>query len=260
MQGVKFVPTEDQLEIIRKGYENPYIRQTELAASLGINHYTLTKIANSMGLTKKRFTVWSLEKVDWLKNNYQLPYREMCEYLGFDEETIRKKLNELGIVRESVHRPYKLDMSDREFMLDLWNPSLTAPDIVEKYKDKYGIGESRIHQLRKQINIRPRVNTIRRESSAEKYVRTVLEDLDVAFQREKRVGRYSVDFYLGFHACIEVQGAYWHSKPKRIKSDERKRLFLKMHRYKILYIEESKLEQAKSKITDFLQNLGFPIQ
>ena len=124
-------------------------------------------MAKSLGLEKVRKSVWSSEKIMWLKSNYNLTYKEMCEYLGFNEETIRLKINELGLHRTTRYRPFKLDMSDTEFLSDLDNPTLTAPDIVEKYKDKYGVSESRIWQLRKQRRIKLQVDTIHRVSTSE---------------------------------------------------------------------------------------------
>ena len=260
MQGKKFIPTDEQLKEIEELYKSPDISQVEIAEKFGVSPSTLSRIAKEHNIVKVRQSVWTTEKVSWLKENYDLPYTKLVEHLGFDNETIRLKINELGIKRNTNHKPYKLDITDQEFLSDLRNPRLTAPDIVEKYKDKYGIGESRIHQLRKQERIKLQVNTLERESSAEKFVREVLEDLDVAYVKEKRIGRYSIDFYLGFHICIEVQGTYWHKKLKRRISDNKKRKYLESLGYKVFYIKESELEQSRNIILELLQNLGFPIQ
>lgn len=204
-------------------------------------------------------TKWTDEKISWLKENYNKTYKEMMEYLGISDDTIRQKINELGLERTTKYRPFKIDPNDTEFQSDLDNPRLSAPDIVEKYKDKYGIGESRIHQLRKQRGIKLQINTLARESSAEKKVREILEELDLAYIREKRIGEYSVDFYLGFHICIEVQGEYWHSKLDRIQADKRKRVFLRKRGYHVIYIWESELENAIAIIEKQLQIRGLPI-
>lgn len=259
MQGKKFMPTDSQLKEIEKLYKSPYISQSELAKKFCVSPSTMSRIAKEHNFVKVRQSIWTLEKISWLKNNYDLPYTELSNYLGFDSETIRLKINELGIKRNTNHKPYKLDMTDQEFLSDLKNPRLTAPDIVEKYKYKYGIGESRIHQLRKQEGIKLQINTIERESSAEKFVRQVLDDLDVAYIKEKKIGRYSIDFYLGFHMCIEVQGTYWHGTLQRKLSDIKKRKYLESLNYKVFYIYESNLEQSRNIIEELLKNLGFPI-
>lgn len=260
MQGKKFIPTKDQLKQIEELYKSPDISQVDIARMFGVSKDTMRRIANQNGMVKTRQSVWTTEKLNWLQNNYNKSYKELVEYLCFDDETIRLKINELGIVRETNHKPYKLDMTDEEFISDLKNPKLTAPDIVEKYKDKYGIGESRIHQLRKKEGIKLQINTIEHESSAEKYVKSVLSDLDVAYFKEKRIGRYSIDFYLGFRVCLEVQGTYWHKKFKRRISDTKKRKYLEELGYKVIYIKESELENSKNKLYKSLKNLGFPIQ
>lgn len=259
MQGIKFVPTEEQIATIKELYNSPDITQKEIADLLGVNPYTLNRIAKDLGLVKTRKNVWTSEKIAWLKKNYNLTYREMVEHLQFDNETIRLKINELGLKRTTVYRPFKLDMEDQEFLSDLDNPTLTASDIVEKYKDKYGVGESRIHQLRKQRKIKLQVNTIDRSSTAEIKVRSILEEIDVAYVQEKKIGKYSIDFYLGFKLCLEVQGRYWHSQSRRIESDHRKKQFLESKGYKVIYVWDDELHLAKGIITEALQNLGLPV-
>ena len=260
MQGIKFVPTEEQIATITELYSSPDITQKEIADLLGINPYTLNRVAKNLGLTKTPKSVWTSDKIAWLKENYNLTYKEMVEYLQFDDETIRLKINELGLKRTTVYRPFKLNMEDQEFLSDLDNPTLTAPDIVEKYRDKYGVGESRIHQLRKQRRIKLQVNTIDRSSTAETKVRGILEELDVAYIQEKKIGRYSIDFYLGFKMCLEVQGRYWHSQPHRVESDRRKKEFLESQGYRVIYVWDDELNLAKGIITKALQNQGLPIQ
>ena len=204
-------------------------------------------------------TNWTDDKINWLKENYNMTYKEMREHLGICDETIRVKINELGLKRTTRYRPFKLDMDDKEFLADLENPRLTAPDIVEKYKDKYGIGESRIHQLRKERDIKLQVNTLDRESSGQKKVREILDNLDIAYIKEKRIEKYHIDFYLGFKGCIEVQGSYWHSREDRKLRDIRKKKYLKENGYKVLYIWDNEMDKAEESILEFLKELGLPV-
>ena len=259
MQGIKFVPTDEQIATIKGLYNSPDITQKEIADLLGVNHYTLNRIAKDLGLAKTRKSVWTSDKIAWLKENYNLTYKEMVEHLQFDNETIRLKINELGLKRTTVYRPFKLDMEDQEFLSDLDNPTLTAPDIVEKYKDKYGVGESRIHQLRKERKINLQVDSIHRSSTSELKVQSILEELDVAYIQEKKIGKYHIDFYLGFKLCLEVQGRYWHSQSRRVESDRRKKQFLESKGYKVIYVWDDELNLAKGIIIEALRNQGLPV-
>lgn len=108
------------------------------------------------------------------------------------------------------------------------------------------------------MNIKLQVNTIQRESSAEKRVREALENLDLAYIKEKRIGRYSIDFYLGQKLCIEVQGEYWHNIPERKETDKRKREYLESNGYHVLYLWENDLDNSERDILAFLKNLGRP--
>lgn len=254
----KIVFTEKQIKFIKEQYPKLDLTLSQIAEHLGINISSVSRKAKELNLERPKCKIYG-EKLEWLKVNYNKSYAEMVEYLQVDSETIRVTINSLGLKRTTKYRPFKLDMNDQEFISDLENPRLTAPDIVSKYKDKYGIGESRIHQLRKQRGIKLQINTLARESSGEKEVRQILDSLDLAYIREKQFGKYHVDFYLGFKGCIEVQGTYWHSKEDRRASDARKRNYLERRGYKILYIWDNKLQNAKNDILRFIKELGFPV-
>lgn len=259
MQGVKYVPNEQDIKTIKDLYNNSDITQKEIAELLHINPYTLNKIAKTLGISKVRKDVWTSDKIAWLKENYNLSYKNMVDFLQFNKETIRLKINSLGLNRTTKHRPFKVNMADEEFLSDLDNPTLSAPDIVNKYKDKYGIGESTIHRLRKRRGIKLQLDWINRESSSEAKVREILDRLDLAYIREKPIGKYHIDFYLGFHLCLEVQGRYWHSKFSRILRDIRKRKFLESKGYTVLYVWDDKLDEAENIIKVALKGRGLPI-
>ena len=251
---------EQNKEFIIEQYNNPHITQTQIAQELGVNHSTLNRYAKSLGLTKAVKVKMTAEKLSWLKKNYNLPYKELIKHTGCCAEVIRQSLIKLGVKRTTKYRPFKLDMGDKEFLGDLENPTLCAPDIVEKYKEKYGIGESRVHQLRKQRKIKLQIDTLKRPSLLELRVRGVLEKLDVAFIPEKLVGKYHIDFYLGFKICLEVQSTYWHNKPNRVETDKRKKAYLEKMGYKVIYVWEDEISDAENYLRTTLQKLGLPIQ
>ena len=250
--------SSSQIDYIKEQYPILELTLKEISDNLGVSVETVRRRAKELGLERPKFRIYG-DNLEWLKLNYNKTYKEMEEYLNVDAETIRITLKEIGIKRSTVYRPFKLDMSDTEFLSDLDNPKLTAPDIVSKYADKYGIGISRIHQLRKERHIKLQVDTLSRESSAEMRVREILDELDLAYIREKRVGKYHLDFYLGFKACIEVQGEYWHSKPKRIECDYKKLNYLHENGYKVLYVWEDKIDESVNDILEFVKELGLPV-
>lgn len=61
------------------------------------------------------------------------------------------------------------------------------------------------------------------ETSIEKMVRLALLELDIAFEQEKHLGRFHIDFYLPeCNIALEVDGAFWHNKLKAILRDTRR--------------------------------------
>lgn len=251
--------TQEQIDYAKKQYQNPNITQVQIAKELGINPSTLNRYAKKWGIKKVLKSKWTSEMIAWLKVNYNKPYAELESHLSLDGETIRMKLKELNITRTSKYRPFKINPNDTKFWEDIDSPRLTAPEIVEKYK-QYDISVSTVHMYRRKRGIKLQVNTIQSESSSERAVREILEELDLAYIKEKKIDKYSIDFYLGFKACIEVQGSYWHNKPKRKEADKRKLNKLNSLGYKVLYIWDNELDTAKEKILEFTKILGLPIQ
>jgi len=58
------------------------------------------------------------------------------------------------------------------------------------------------------------------ESALQREVREALDALSVRYDRERRVGRYNVDFYLpDYGAALEVDGEYWHGTERQKQRD-----------------------------------------
>lgn len=103
----------------------------------------------------------------------------MKEHLHLDGETIRLKLLQLGIRRNRKSKPLKLNRDDAELMSDIANPYMTAPEIVEKYRDKYNFKDSAVHHFRKTMRIIALTPSINVSSSLERKVKKALETFDL---------------------------------------------------------------------------------
>ena len=251
---MKCMFSEEQISEIVALYSSG-VRGEDIAGRFNVPYKTMRKHLNFAGVIGR--IMWTSEKIKWLKINYDKPYKEMSKCLGICEETIRLKINELGLIRTTRYRPYKIDTSDASFWEAIDNPRLTAPDIVEMFKDKYGFGESRVHQLRKERGIKLQINHLEHFSTAEKQVQKILDKADLAYFHSKRLGKFTVDFYLGNQCCIEVQGSYWHTKVERVERDNRKKDFLDSNNYKVLYVWEDEI--SEKIILDFIKSLGLPV-
>lgn len=78
------------------------------------------------------------------------------------------------------------------------------------------------------------------ETSIEKAVRESLIRLQINFIQEHKIGRYSIDFAIGYTA-LEVDGEYWH---KDILRDATKTLFLQLHGWRVIRITQKEIEST----------------
>lgn len=195
-----------------------------------------------------RFNKPTQEQVDWLKANYAMKLADLERHMGLSDETITRMLKALGIERKRLWKVY-LPFTP-EVDAELRNPYLSHVKIASKY----GVHESTVAARRRNMGIRVRrcVGSTRIEDRVEE----MLKDLDLAYVPQKRVGRWSIDFYLGRGYCIDVHGTWAHQLPLVLERDVRKRRDLEAMGFKYLVLHEARLDDAVELIEDFVS--GFP--
>lgn len=82
-------------------------------------------------------------------------------------------------------------------------------------------------------------------------VMAVLDDLNVRYQREVKVGGYLVDFVVDGEFAIEVNGTYAHSHDDRQKERDRCAR-IEQEGYRLLIIDEPDVPDAASIIARFI--------
>lgn len=88
------------------------------------------------------------------------------------------------------------------------------------------------------------VHRYRGRTSIERAIAALLDSLNVEYEQQKHVGRYSVDFYVASkNLAIECDGEYWHSerKPGSLEKDARKDAYLKQKGYNVLRLREKQI-------------------
>jgi len=101
-----------------------------------------------------------------------------------------------------------------------------------------------------------RSHTIGREqTSIERKVKTMLDDIGIEYIAEKPMGAFVCDFVIkSVRLVIECDGGYWHSLPEVKARDANKDRWLKAHGYFVLRLSEddinSNQRECKRKIID----------
>jgi len=130
---------------------------------------------------------------------------------------------------------------------DLKNPKLSHAKLAFKWRvTPEAIGSAR---KRRGLGVwRTNHNTI-----LELRVQGVLDGLDIAYLKQKRIGRWSIDFYLGHGICVDAHGQWAHNKPEVQERDKRKRQELLAAGYKYLAIYEQEFTHPNSITTKLAQ-------
>ncbi len=62
----------------------------------------------------------------------------------------------------------------------------------------------------------------KRDTSIERSVRRVLDDLGITYIPQFKIGRYHADFLVAGFLVLECDGIYWHSRPEQVILDQRR--------------------------------------
>lgn len=201
-----------------------------------------------MEINGQKFNKLEQWQIDYLKENYHKKMTDLMSHLGICDETLYKLMNALEIKRTRLRKISIPHTEEAEALMR--NPYLSHVKIA----DKYGCTPEAVAKRRQLlgVTVRRNMSTTRLEDAMIK----IFEDLDLAYIYEKQIDKWSIDFYLGCRYCIDVNGAWIHSKEEVVKRDLRKAAWLNENGYRYLVVEESEMDWAIEKVRQF--TLGFP--
>jgi len=227
----------------------------ELGRQLGIDPRRISEIQLLAGVRERKYD--PIEKTSEFKKDIldtALTQKEVAEKYDVTPSCIGQHRRKLGI-RFDYGTRTKLPRTE-EVDNELKNPYLSHAELGRKYN----VSPNTIARRRKQLGVGVRLknyNTI-----PELEVKDILDELDYAYIQQKRIGKWSIDFYMGQKTCIDVHGTWTHNKPVYKDRDKRKKEYLKEKGYDYLVIWEKELEDienVKEKIKSFMVK-GFPYQ
>ena len=202
----------------------------------------------------RRFNIeeWQL---DYIKEHYQDKIADIAKATGIKHgQKVCEVIKHLDVKRVRYFKTYL--PRTPEVDAELMNPYLSHVELGLKY----GVTDSCVALRRKELGVGVRRKNY--DTIPELAVEAILNELDLAYLTQKRLEKWSIDFYLGRKYCIDVHGEWAHSKSKVEERDVRKVQFMIDNNYKYLVIHEAELEDieaVKNKIIDFVA-LGFPSQ
>lgn len=154
-----------------------------------------------------------------------------------------------------------------EWLKNHWND----PGMREQWKAsiKRACASPELRQRRREMQLRPDIAARRaaavaaafagrHPTSIERAVQAVLDELGIAYKRQKCLGHWVVDFYIpDKNLVIEAEGDYWHSLPEVVEKDARRDAWLTAHGYKVLRLAEHDIKaDAQACVLAGLQTIA----
>lgn len=274
-------------------------RVSKLAMGLGLPKKT-TKYLDYLGIKigNRVFKNITQEQIDYIKENFELGPAKIGREIGIDPrrvsdvileldlrdslekilpntEEFTKQLKDLSLTNKFLASEYGVTTSAiathrRKLSIKVNNIKLPRTDEVDKELKnpylshaelgrKYNVNPNTVARRRKELGVGVRIKNY--DTIPELQVKDILNELDLVYTQSKRIGKYSIDLYLGQKICIDVHGEWVHNKPKVQKRDKAKTVYLSDNGFHYLVIHEQELTdttRVKSKIISFLK--GFPYQ
>lgn len=82
------------------------------------------------------------------------------------------------------------------------------------------------------------------KTSIETAVEVILNELNVKYIFQKRMGPYFIDFYIpSMKLALECDGTYWHSKPEAQEHDKRRDHWLNAHKIQVARLTERQIKE-----------------
>lgn len=114
------------------------------------------------------------------------------------------------------------------------------PETIRKFLKKKNLIRSR-KEVRKLVSQKLSNENKIYQSKAQKFLETLLQQLNIPYQSEFAIGPWNYDFLIGDRTLLELQ-SYWHKLPQRTQRDKKKYTFAKENGYKLTYLWEHQLK------------------
>ena len=140
------------------------------------------------------------------------------------------------------------------FKTDFENLTLSHKYVALKY-DLYPstIKRWRFDVFGKEIN---NISKTRKKTTPELQFEDILYKLEIPFFYEWSIDKWSIDYYLGWKICIEINGDYWHSNTEYvIEKDKEKEKWLLDNGYKLYIFTENDLMENKSFVVNKIKEI-----
>lgn len=254
-QGVKYNWTEERISKLKEMYASNQYSLTDIVNYFSLSESTIVKKAKELGIKKILKNFLSSDDIKFILDNIgKMSNFDIAAKLNVCDEIISQQINKHGLKQTFNGRRILLPKDNQKLLEDIGNPAFS-----DTYLSKtYNYGPSVIRRWRKGLygNRKRMIDTFLNKTSAEMDFEEILDSLDIPYLYEQKIGKWKVDYNLGFHLLVEVQGVYWHNLDRVKEKDARKKANLENMGYKVIYIKEEDLSDFHKISNIILKSLS----
>lgn len=201
---------------------------------------------------------WTQEEIEYLKKHIESDsYESIKKHLrGRSYSSIYNKVWELGLIPDNV-KNYKKVKKDQILFIIANCDTMTDTELG----NKFGISAEAVSEIRKKHGIKKTFSSSHRITYIEDFVKKQLDDNEIDYKFNQKLGNFIPDFQLDNNIIIEVNGDYFHCNPelypdgpkdeiqiKHVLRDYYKKCFYVSNKYNVYYFWENDIIKNPEKI------------
>lgn len=118
---------------------------------------------------------------------------------------------------------------------------------------KYMLNKWKDENYKKQQLKKMSIYYIKNQTSIEKKIQSLLQQLNIEYESQKCIYNFIVDFYLPkYNIIIECDGDYWHNLQHIVKRDIIKNKIFNDNDYKMIRIQEKQIKRLTKEFFEFI--------
>lgn len=255
--------TKEEIDYLKENYLIKTYK--EIGLDLNRSKKSVEGKAHFLNLKKSNNSRnWTEEEIEILKNSINSEtYEEIAKKINRSLPALYNKVWELQLIPDEFKGSRKLK---KEQILFIKENCYRMTD--NELSKKFNVSVETIEEIRGQYGLKKTGNEIKGPTYIESFVKDLLDELNIEYKYNQKLGDYKPDFYIeSLKIVIEVHGDYYHCNPylyqngpkdeiqiKHVIHDYYKKCFYLSNGYNLLEIWENDINKTPDNVKEKIKS------